>query len=469
MIAVITPAESRRLDEAAADQLPELMERAGFAVAMTVLQAGYGYGSRVVLLAGPGNNGGDAYVAARHLARFGVEARVMALVAPRSELAAVAARAASDSGVMIEAWGPPRPSDVLVDGLFGSGFSRALAPGVLPWLDHDGFIVAIDIPSGLDGTTGTVANAAFTADVTVTFHAPKVGHLIGSGPTHTGILEVVDIGLRGGEPELSWWVEDDAEVPRRHRSSHKWSAGSVVVVGGSPGMAGAPLLAAIGALQSGAGAVSLVQPGGLPILSPAALLSRGVGTGSRFTPADAEVILGMGSRYDVLALGPGLGPGQEEFVNRLVGEWQGSLVLDADGINALDLAVLEGRSFPTVLTPHQGEFLRLTGETPSYAAAAELAAGTDSVVLLKGGPSFVANAGVTKVITTGGPELATIGTGDVLTGMVASFLARGLAPSHAAASAAYWHGVAGRRAADRGVLTADLLAEEVARVVPPPA
>ncbi len=466
MMKVLTPGEARRLDGLHAERLPEFMERAGHAVAMEVLQAGYAYGSRVVLLAGPGNNGGDAYVAARHLRGFGADARVVALSEPRTELASAVARAAADAGVPIEPWCEPRPADVLVDGLFGAGFSGALGPEVIGWIDHAGFTVAIDIPSGLDGTTGTVANRAFTADATVTFHAPKVGHLIANGPEHTGRLRVVDIGMEGGEAELLWWTGEDAVVPGRHRASHKWSAGSVLVVGGSPGMAGAPLLAAVGALRSGAGAVAVVRPGGLPLQAPPALLSRGLGTGERFTEADAHPVLEAGTRYDVLALGPGLGHGQENFVNQVVEAWQGSLVLDADGINALDLTVLEDRTYPTVITPHQGEFLRLTGETPSYAAAGELAAGTGSVVLLKGSPSFVANSGATKVVTSGGPELATIGTGDVLTGMVAAFLARGLEPSDAAASAAYWHGVAGRRLADRTIVTADALAEEIAFVVP---
>lgn len=466
MMKVLTPGEARRLDGIYADRLPELMERAGHAVAMEVLRAGYTYGSRILLLAGPGNNGGDAYIAARHLRGFGADARVVALGVPRTDLASAAARAATDAGVPIEPWCEPRPADVLVDGLFGVGFSGALAPEALAWIDHAGFTVAIDMPSGVDGTTGTVANGAFTADVTVTFHSPKVGHLVANGPEHTGALRVVDIGMEGGEAELLWWTGEDSTVPGRHRNSHKWSAGSVLVVGGSPGMVGAPLLAAVGALRSGAGAVAVVRPGGLALQAPPALLSRALGSGERFSAGDAQAVLEAGARYDVLALGPGLGEGQERFVNQLVEAWQGSLVLDADGINALDLAVLEGRTYPTVITPHQGEFLRLTGETPSYAAAGELAAGTGSVVLLKGSPSFVANTGVTKVITSGGPELATIGTGDVLTGMVAAFLARGLQPSNAAASAAYWHGVAGRKLADRAIVTANSLAEEIAFVVP---
>lgn len=466
MIPVLSPSEAKRLDVEAGDRLGELMERAGHAVAMTVLRAGFGYGSSVVVLAGPGNNGGDAWVAARYLRRHGVGVVVVPFGDPATDPARAAASAAVAAGVPVRPWSAPLQSDVLVDGLFGVGLSRPLPPEVIPWTDHAGFVVAIDVPSGLDGATGEVHGAAFTADVTVTFHAPKTGLLVGSGPDHVGLLEVADIGLEGGEPELVWWTSADAGAPRRGRRAHKWTSGSVLVVGGAPGMAGAPVLAASAALRSGAGAVALSTPGGLPVHAPAALLRRSVGAGVRFGPGDASAILEDAGRYDILALGPGLGPDLGEFVNTLAGGWQGPLVLDADGITSIDLGVVEARTHATVLTPHGGEFFRLTGEGPTHEAAAELAAGTGSVVLLKGSPSFVADPVATRVVTSGGRELATIGTGDVLTGMVAAFLARGLAPADAAASAAYWHGIAGRRVAERGIVTADDLAEEVGRVAP---
>ncbi|NND84860.1 MAG: NAD(P)H-hydrate dehydratase, partial [Acidimicrobiia bacterium] len=255
-------------------------------------------------------------------------------------------------------------------------------------------------------------------------------------------------------------------LPTRGRRAHKWTSGSVLVVGGAPGMTGAPVLAATAALRAGAGAVSLATPGGLPIHAPAALLRRRVGEAQRFGSGDAATILEGASRYDILALGPGLGPEMEDFVNTLADGWQGPLVLDADGITAVDLGVVEERSHPTVLTPHAGEFFRLTGEDPSHDAAQDLATGTGSVVLLKGSPSFVSDSSATRLVTTGGRELATIGTGDVLTGMVAAFLARGLPPADAAASAAYWHGLAGRRVAERGVLTADDLVAAIGSFVP---
>jgi NAD(P)H-hydrate epimerase len=353
-----------------------------------------------------------------------------------------------------------------VDGLFGVGLARPLPPEIVPWTDHGGFVVSIDVPSGLDAASGEVPGTAFTADVTVTLHAPKTGLLIGSGPDHTGVLEIADIGLVGGIPELQWWTGADAAVPRRRRRAHKWTAGSVLVVGGAPGMVGAPVLAAGAALRSGAGAVSLVTPGGLPVQAPSALLRRRVGVADRFDPDDASTILEEGRRFDVLVLGPGLGDGMGEFVNALADAWQGPLILDADGLTAIDLGVVEHRTHATILTPHAGEFFRLTGDASGHEAAEELAAGTGAVVLLKGAPSFVVDRSATRVITSGGRELATIGTGDILSGMIAAFVARGLDPADAAASAAHWHGIAARSVAERRLLTADDLVDEIASVVP---
>ncbi|NND85113.1 MAG: NAD(P)H-hydrate epimerase, partial [Acidimicrobiia bacterium] len=311
MIPVLAPAESKRLDAEAGDRLAALMERAGHAVAMAVLRAGFGYGSSAVLLAGPGNNGGDAWVAARHLRHHGVGATIVPFADPSTDLARAAASASVAAGVPVRPWGAPWSSDVLVDGLFGVGLARPLPPEIIPWTDHDGFVVSIDVPSGLDAATGEVPGTAFVADVTVTFHAPKTGLLVRSGPDHTGVVEIADIGLEGGEPELLWWTGADAGLPTRGRRAHKWTSGSVLVVGGAPGMTGAPVLAATAALRAGAGAVSLATPGGLPIHAPAALLRRRVGEAQRFGPGDAATILEGASRYDILALGPGLGPGME--------------------------------------------------------------------------------------------------------------------------------------------------------------
>ena len=467
---VITPEESAVLDAAAADRIEALMERAGLWVALAAVEMGIGYGSRVVILAGPGNNGGDAYVAAKYLARRGVNVVVHARGFPKGDYSAArkASCAAADAGVRVVPFGLPAPADLVIDGLFGSGFHGLLPDDVLPWLAHTAPVLAIDVPSGLSAADGTVAGEAFFADRTVTFHARKVGHLLGEGPERSGRLDVRDIGLEGGTPELRLVEETDASVPVRARTAHKWSAGSVLVVGGSPGLTGAVMLAASSALQAGAGAVVAAVPGrwqpSLEAMS-AGVMTRAIGSEERFDPADVPELLAQAARFDVLALGPGLGPEQEKFVGELIGRWDGKLLIDADGLNALTDPGQLRRAGGTIITPHAGEFRRLTGDEATYVAASNLARAQEVTVLLKGNPTFVAGPGAPWVITEGGPELATIGTGDVLTGTVAALWARGLEAVKAAYAGSFWHGRAGRSLADWSVVTAEALVEEVGVVL----
>ncbi|NNC92100.1 MAG: NAD(P)H-hydrate dehydratase [Acidimicrobiia bacterium] len=467
---VITPEESAVLDAAAADRIEALMERAGLWAALAAVDMGAGYGSRVVVLAGPGNNGGDAYVAAKYLARRGAAVRVYARGYPKGDFSAArkASRGAVEAGVRVEPFGGPTPADLVIDGLFGSGFHGELPEDVLPWLSHTAPVLAIDVPSGLSAADGSVEGEAFHADRTVTFHARKVGHLLGEGPDRCGRLEVRDIGLEGGTPELRLVEESDATTPRRSRSAHKWSAGSVLVVGGSPGLTGAVMLAASSALQAGAGAVAAAVPGrwqGALEAMSAGVMTRGIGDGDRFDPGDVAELLEQAARFDVLALGPGLGLEQEKFVAELIDRWEGRLLIDADGLNAIADPGQLRRAGDTVITPHAGEFRRLTGDEASYAAAANLAGAQDVTVLLKGNPTIVANSGAPWVVTEGGPELATIGTGDVLTGTVAALWARGLAPDAAASAGAFWHGRAGRSLAKWTVVTAEELVGEIGVVL----
>jgi len=467
---VITPEESAVLDAAAADRIGSLMERAGLWVALSAVDMGVGYGSKVAVLAGPGNNGGDAYVAARYLARRGVAVTVHARGFPRGDFSAsrVAACAAVKAGVRVIPLGNPSPADLLIDGLFGAGFHGSLPEDVIPWLAHTAPVLAIDVPSGLSAGDGTVEGEAFFAEKTVTFHARKVGHLIGEGADRCGVLEVRDIGLEGGTAELRLVEETDAAVPVRQRTAHKWSAGSVLVVGGSPGLTGAVMLAASSALRAGAGAVAAVVPGrwqaALEAMS-AGVMTRGIGTGDRFDPADVAELLAQAARFDVMALGPGLGPDQEKFVAELIGRWEGKLLIDADGLNAISDPSQLQRASGTIITPHAGEFRRLTGEEASYSAAASLATATQTTVLLKGNPTFVGTIGAPWVITEGGPELATIGTGDVLTGTVAALWARGLDATRAAYAGGFWHGRAGRSLAEWSVVTAEDLVDEIGVVL----
>lgn len=463
---IITPAESARLDQAASEPVEVLMERAGLAVAIAATRMGSGYGSRVIVLAGPGSNGGDGYVAARFLKERGAMVEVEAVAEPKQASAARrAARKAVDRGVPVRPLGGPRAADLIIDAVFGAGFHGIVPGEVAAWSEGGPPVLAVDLPSGLDGTTGEVGGAAFTADCTVTFHALKVGHVIGEGPDRSGKVEVVDIGLEGGEPELLLCEDEDAVVPERARDAHKWSAGSVAVVGGSEGIGGAALLAARSALEFGAGAVRLVCPGGLAGAYAAAdpgVMTAPIGDARRLGPEDAAAVLEAVQRFDVVALGPGLGKGQGDLVAAVMEGCERPMVLDADGITAATVAGLSARRAATVVTPHAGEFERLSGEAASHLAAAELAAGTGSVILLKGSPTIVAGA-PPWVVTSGGPELATIGTGDVLTGMVAALLARGLDPEAAARSAAHRHGLAGRALAARTSVTATALAGEIGR------
>ena len=465
---LITPAESGRLDTVADDPPEMLMERAGLGVALMAVEMGIGYGDRVTVLAGRGNNGGDGYVAAKYLARRGVDVTIRSFGYPRGDTspARKAALAAVRSGAKVASLDTTDRSDLIIDAVFGVGFRGALPDQVIPWTRLDTPVLAVDVPSGLDATSGSVENAAFYADVTITFQAAKTGHVLGEGPERSGELMVFDIGLGEPRPELMLCEAVDAPTPIRTRHAHKWSVGSVAVVGGSHGITGAAMLSARAALSAGAGAAIVICPGTLQPIYAAmdpGVMSRGVGDGSRFAAADIDGILEAAARYDVLAIGPGLGPVDGGFVESLVARWDGPVVLDADGLNALGDPGTLTRGGDIVITPHAGEFSRLTGKEPSPATAGELARDSEVVVLLKGNPTFVVDSDETWVVTSGGPELATIGTGDVLTGITAAFMAGGLSAGVAARSAAFHHGAAGRRLAGVETVTATRLAAEIGR------
>jgi NAD(P)H-hydrate epimerase len=463
---VITPEESGRLDLAASEPVENLMERAGLAVALAAIDMGAGYGARVTVLAGTGNNGGDGYVAAKYLAGRGCAVTVHALGPPKDDHPAAqkAAAGAAAAGARIKDLGKPEPADLVIDALFGVGFTGSLPDVAVPWTELEVPVLAVDVPSGLDAGTGEVPGEALTAERTVTFHAFKPGHLLGEGPERCGTVTVADIGLHGGKAAMLVCDAVDAARPPRPRTSHKWSAGSVAVVGGSPGITGAPMLAARGALAMGAGSAAVVCPRALQPTYAAIsdeVMTRGVGSGSRFTGDDVDAVIEQARRFDVMVLGPGLGLGQDRFVEGLLSDWDGPMVVDADALNALQgTEVLSARNAPTVITPHAGEFRRLTGQDADYRVAAMLPEELGVVVLLKGNPTFVLGSQVWAV-RSGGPELATIGTGDVLAGMVAALWARGLSGEAAARSGAYWHGRAAADLSEHMTVTAGLLANVV--------
>ncbi|HEX9856546.1 MAG TPA: NAD(P)H-hydrate dehydratase [Acidimicrobiia bacterium] len=464
---VITPDESAKLDAAADAPIETLMERAGLAVAVAAAEMGARYGSRVAVLCGRGNNGGDGYVAAAELVKRGAMPVIHALGTPPPGSAAEwAALRAASRGVRVVQMGAPLSVDLVIDAVFGVGFHGELPDEARRWAESRQRVLAVDVPSGLDAATGE-AGSVFSAERTVTFHALKPGHLVGRGPDLCGAITVADIGLLGGEAILLVAEDGDAPRPARPRSAHKWSAGSVAVVGGSPGLTGAVVLAARAALGAGAGAAAMIVPATQQPIAACAtpqVMSVGLG-GDRFAAEDAPAVVAAAERFDVMVLGPGLGTGGGAFVSEILRRRSGAVVLDADGLNALDgTSELAGRSGATIITPHAGEYARLVGEEAGWHSAATLADAAGIVVVLKGNPTFVLGS-QRWAVTSGGPELATIGTGDVLAGAIAALWARGLAPEVAARSAAHWHGRAGAVLAASAPVTADRLASEIGRWV----
>lgn len=461
---VLTAAQSAAQDAAAGDPVDVLVDRAGLAVALTVARLGIGYGDRVAVLAGPGNNGADGAIAALYLRRRGVDVTIHYLAEPRSPGGRAAAERARAAGVRVRPWDARGSADLVIDALFGGGLRDDL-PDLGVWRAIDVPMVAVDVPSGLSATTGVASPGTGRAAVTVTFHGPKLGHLIGSGPDLCGDVVVADIGLPDVEPEVWLCGEEDAPVPRRPRDAHKWSAGAVLVIGGSHGLDGAATLAARSALRAGAGAVMIACPPGVEerVRAPE-IMTRAVGRAGSLGDGDLADLVEIAERFDTVVIGPGLGLDTGGLIPGLLAKLDHPLVVDADGLNALaGPRDLRARTAPTVITPHAGEFALLTGTPAGHEAAAALAS-DHLTVLLKGGPTFVMGA-QRWVVASGGPELATIGTGDVLAGMIGAFLAAGLEPAVAARSAAFWHGVAGAELADRQIVTADALLEQVGRTL----
>jgi NAD(P)H-hydrate epimerase len=449
---------------AAGTPVAVLMDRAGRAVAWAVRRRlGRTYGVRAVIACGKGNNGGDGLVAARVLQGWGVRVD-LAMVGTGLDGAAVARAVAR--------------ADVVVDAMYGTGFRGVLDGDARVVADafagFPGPVIAVDIPSGVDGLTGEVRGAAVRADETVAFAALKPGLCFEPGRSLAGEVWVADIGIAVTENDAQGrtFCTETADVarwlPRRAPDAHKWRAGCFVV-GGSGGMTGAPTLASHAAMRAGAGIVWCGVPG-----SDAAARASGTEVITKGLPATpegalaveaADAVLGALGRFRALAVGPGLGraPETAAAVRRIVAEAGCAVVVDADGIHALagHLDLLASRAAPTVLTPHDGEYTALRGQPPGpdrLAAARDLAAATGAVVLLKGPGTVVADPGGRAAICpVGGPWLASAGTGDVLTGIVAGFLARGVPPFEAAAAAALVHAVAADASGHTGLVAGDLV------------
>jgi NAD(P)H-hydrate epimerase len=462
----------------------------------------------VLVVCGTGNNGGDGFVVARQLALLGVPVRAALLGEPRALRGDAASnhRRALAAGVPLEGarWRAPRRG-VIVDALFGTGLSRELEKGAAACVRRIGAsrsdevrVVAVDLPSGLCADTGCVLGAAVRADVTVTFGLPKLGLALEPGRSFAGRVVVARIGIADAAPgvttDATLWTRAGAgaHLPLRPAAGHKGSFGHALIIAGSEGKTGAAALAALGAGRVGAGLVTVACPASLnDVLETKCTEAMTVAvpeTPERALAADAEkLLLTLSAERDAVGLGPGVGRGPETLalVRALARRVRQPLALDADALRAFaeDPEALRRRPGPTVLTPHPGEATALIGGSAAEinrdrpAAARRLAERTGCVALLKGAATLVAAPdGSLSVNPTGGPALASGGTGDVLLGMLTGLLAQGLGAFEAATLAAYLHGFAADRLAQQqgpaGLLAGDLAAElpaaaQALRVAPP--
>jgi hydroxyethylthiazole kinase-like uncharacterized protein yjeF len=469
----------------------ELMEAAGTALAEAAAEVASPGPARVVC--GKGNNGGDGLVAARYLAATGFDVETL-LLWPAGELTpdAKANLERLDGGFREitpeEVARSLVASGVVIDAIFGTGFSgapRAPADAAIEAISNCGApVVAADIASGVDAATGEVAGAAVDADLTVSFHAAKLGHWIEPGKGRTGELRVAAIGIPDEAPaEPAAGLIGDAVLelgPRRGAGSTKFSSGQVVLIGGSRGLTGSICLASEGAIRAGAGYATVAVPHDLEPIFEAKLtevMSRGFGgAAGRLAASDAEAIAAATERAAAVVLGPGLGRDEDslELARRVAAAVESPLVVDADGLNAHAgrLEALAGRSAPTVITPHAGELGRLlergSDEIGDHrlASAREAAKRSGAIVVLKGDDTIVAAGERVAVARGGASALATAGTGDVLSGVTAALLARGLEPFAAVCAAVHAHQRAGRVAAEGIGLAESVIASDVIEALP---
>ncbi|MDQ1480088.1 MAG: ADP-dependent NAD(P)H-hydrate dehydratase / NAD(P)H-hydrate epimerase [Actinomycetota bacterium] len=469
---VLTPAEMAAADQRAiAAGTPEavLVERAGRAVARHALaMLGGSYGRRVVVVCGKGNNGADGRVAARVLRLRGLGVDELSL------------ESGFDVAEVRRALGR---ADLLIDAMYGTGFHGHLGGPAEMLVDElapaNVRVLAIDIPSGVDGSTGEVAGVAVRAHETICFAAYKPGLLFEPGREHAGRIRVVDIGIavEADQPQLAVLEVGDLSLPNPGADTHKWSSGCLVV-GGSGGMVGAPMLASQAALHCGAGMVVCAVPGvaAAATVSGQELVARALTATplGAFAEDAADEVLKEVGRYRALVVGPGFGRERsaQSAARRIVAEANVPIVIDADALNAIAvepaaLRVRHAAGLPVaVLTPHDGEYERLAGKpvgADRVAAARELAQQLHAVVLLKGPSTVIAAPDGNAVINvTGTPALATAGTGDVLSGVIGALLAQGVDPVAAAATGAYVHGRAARAAPS----SPDIVASDLVPALP---
>jgi len=475
------------IDEVGVPSL-ELMEAAGRAVAEVV--AGLAPEGPVRVVGGKGNNGGDGFVAARLLREMGFEVEAL-LLWPGEELRGDAAvNYERVGGELVEGDVAARlaGSGAVVDAIFGTGFEgvpREPAAGAIRAINGCGApVVACDIASGVDASSGEVAREAVEADVTVCFHAAKLGHRVAPGKWHTGELRVAPIGIPDGAPGEAVAGEIDSSVldlaPRRGPQSTKFSSGQVAVAGGSRGLTGAVRMASLAAIRAGAGYATVAVPADLEMvfeLAQPEVMSVGCPGGDGcLVPASEKAVLRTFERAAAGIFGPGLGkdPGSFELARSVVPRIEAPLVLDADGLNAFAgrLGELRAREAPTILTPHAGELGRLlereSAEVDAHrlACAREAAQAAGAIVVLKGDDTIVTDGARTAVNVLSAPALATAGSGDVLSGIAAGLLARMEDPFAATCAAVLAHARAGLDAAARIGAAESVIATDVVDSIP---
>lgn len=485
-----------------------LMENAGRAFVEFLEQhVGSLLGKLVVVVCGKGNNGGDGFVIARHLSNRGAAVHVL-LIGKKSD---VKGDAQTNLSILLKMLRSKRSSvafhevptvgkmntvttslsdspAVVVDALFGTGFAGAVRSPyreAIEWMNSlRTFRAAVDIPSGVNASTGLVENIAVRSNLTVTMGLAKIGHYVGEGKDHAGIVEIADISIPRflfqieRQPTYRVHTEDVRRVlPQRPHTAHKYSVGKVLVIAGSRALTGAPFMTAVAAMRAGAGAVILAVPKSLhpPLIKK---VTEVMITPLQETDEGTISIQAMDTiqerlRWaDVVALGPGLSQNLEtrKLVHTLVPSIVQPLVLDADGLGmmAYDISLLKKRRFSTIITPHVGELRLLTKldrdmiEKERVEVARSQAKSLNTILVLKGSPTIIGTPeGRAFMNSTGNPGMATAGAGDVLTGIIASFAAQGMMPEEAAWAGVFVHGLAGDIAAkkfgQRSLMAMDIL------------
>ncbi len=500
---ITTSEEMRALDALATDKygIPSLllMEHAGLAVAMTASDLLEGaFGSRVLVCAGPGNNGGDGFAAARHLFNHGANVSVLYF--------GDAAKASPDTRTNmaivnhmeipvienVESYLVDQiisESDLVVDALLGIGVSsevREPIAGVIRSInDFARMVLAVDIPSGVNSDTGSICGVGISADATVTFGLPKIGHFVYPGAGKVGRLSVADISIpvveledNGGRAFVLDRFIAGALIPYRPRDAHKGTFGHLAIAAGSVGMTGAAILTAEGALRIGTGLVTLAIPESLNDILEAKIteaMSIPVAEGSArsFCAGSVDAVARLIEDRDAVVIGPGLGRSEDavSFVKELLPRIDRPCLVDADGLYAVaqNTDLLRNHSAPVIVTPHPGEMSLLTGKSISEVqsnrleTARSFATAYGVHVVLKGVGTIVAMPnGVVYINTSGTSGMATGGVGDVLSGIIGGLLAQGCSPQAACCAGVYIHGAAGEIAADNmgeaGMVAGDVAA-----------